>query len=56
MSFFERMENGTATPVPYRVHRKAGAEALRYFHLTRPFLEDGVRLTQIAAEHQFPNR
>ena len=32
------------------------AEALRRFHLIRPFLEDGVPLTQIAREHQIPVR
>ncbi|GHO88189.1 Mu transposase C-terminal domain-containing protein [Dictyobacter formicarum] len=32
------------------------AEALRRFHLIRPFLEDGVPLTRIAGEHQIPVR
>ncbi len=32
------------------------AEALRHFHLIRPFLEDGVPLTQIAGVHQIPIR
>lgn len=32
------------------------AEALRHFHLIRPFLEDGVPLTHIAEVHQIPMR
>jgi putative transposase len=32
------------------------ALALEHFHLVRPFLEDGVPLTHIAAEHQLPVR
>jgi putative transposase len=32
------------------------AEALRRFHLIRPFLEDGVPLTRIAGVHQIPVR
>ncbi len=31
-------------------------EALKHFHLIRPFLEDSVPLTQIAVEHQMPIR
>ncbi len=31
-------------------------EALSHFHVIRPFLEDGVPLTQIAGEHQMPIR